>query len=52
VEDEVRRMYRVGIVGREESVRERVYAISVEKRLKNPAVVAISQAARRTLGQA
>jgi len=51
VEDEVRRMYRVGIVGREESVRERVYAISVEKRLKNPAVVAISQAARRTLSQ-
>ena len=42
-------MYGVGIVGREESVRERVYAISVEKRLKNLAVVAISQAARKTL---
>jgi LysR family transcriptional activator of nhaA len=51
VEDEVRRMYGVGIVGREESVRERVYAISVEKRLKNPAVVAISQAARKTLSR-
>jgi LysR family transcriptional activator of nhaA len=49
VEEEVKRMYGVGVVGREESVRERVYAISVEKRLKNPAVVAISQAARRTL---
>lgn len=49
VEDDVKRMYGVGVVGREESVRERVYAISVEKRLKNPAVVAISQAARRTL---
>ena len=51
VEEEVRRMYGVGIVGREESVRERVYAISVEKRLKNPAVVAISQAARKTLSR-
>jgi LysR family transcriptional activator of nhaA len=51
VEDEVQRMYGVSVVGREESVRERVYAISVEKRLKNPAVVAISQAAKRTLSQ-
>lgn len=49
VEDEVRRMYGVGLVGREPSVRERVYAISVEKRLKNRAVVAISEAARQTL---
>jgi LysR family transcriptional activator of nhaA len=49
VEEEVRRMYGVGIVGREESVRESFYAISVEKRLKHPAVVAISQVARRKL---
>jgi len=49
VEDEVRRMYRVGLIGREEGVRERFYAISVEKRLKHPAVVAISKVARRTL---
>ena len=49
VEDDVRQMYDVGIVGREESVRERFYAISIEKRLKHPAVVAISQAARRKL---
>lgn len=49
VEDEVRRMYGVSIVGREDSLRERFYAISVEKRLKHPAVVAISQAARRKL---
>ena len=51
VEEDVQRMYGVSVVGREDSVRERVYAISVEKRLKNPAVVAISQAARRTLQQ-
>jgi LysR family transcriptional activator of nhaA len=30
-------------------VRERFYAISAERRLKNPAVVAISEAARREL---
>jgi LysR family transcriptional activator of nhaA len=49
VEEEIRRMYGVGIVGREESVRESFYAISVERRLKHPAVVAISQVARRKL---
>lgn len=49
VEDDVTRMYGVRVVGRQESVRERFYAISVEKRLKHPAVVAISRAARTTL---
>lgn len=49
VEAEVRRMYGVSVVGREESIRERFYAISVEKRVKHPAVVAITKAARRTL---
>jgi LysR family transcriptional activator of nhaA len=49
VEDEVLRMYDVRIVGREPGIRERFYAISVEKRLKHPAVVAISRAARTRL---
>ena len=49
VADEVRRMYGVGVVGREDSIRERFYAISVEKRLKHPAVVAISKAAKQRL---
>jgi LysR family transcriptional regulator, transcriptional activator of nhaA len=49
VEDEVRKMYGVSVVGRETSIRERFYAISVEKRLKHPAVVAISQAAKQRL---
>lgn len=49
VEDDVRRMYGVSVVGREESIRERFYAISVEKRLKHPAVVAILQAAKQRL---
>ena len=46
VEDDVRRMYDVAVVGRDDTIRERVYTISVEKRLKHPAVVAISEAAR------
>jgi len=49
VEDDVLRMYGVRIVGREPAIRERFYAISVEKRLKHPAVVAISRAARTRL---
>ena len=42
-------MYGVAVVGREERIRERFYAISVEKRLAHPAVVAITQAARAKL---
>ncbi len=37
------------VVGRAEEVRERFYAISVERRIKHPAVVAICQAAREEL---
>ena len=47
VEQEVRRRYGVQIVGRVEDLRHRFYAISVERKLKNPAVVAICEAARR-----
>lgn len=49
IEHEVQRQCGVRIVGRAESVRERYYAISVERRLKNPAVVAISETARASL---
>jgi LysR family transcriptional activator of nhaA len=45
----VRRQYGVQLVGRLETVRERFYAISAERKLKNPAVVAISAAARQKL---
>ncbi|HEX2205965.1 MAG TPA: hypothetical protein VHG91_21800 [Longimicrobium sp.] len=44
--------YRVEVVGRIGDVRERFYAISIERRLKHPAVVAISQAAREELSSA
>ena len=49
IADEVRRQYQVHEVGRPEPVRERFYAISIEKKLKHPAVVAISEAARQKL---
>jgi LysR family transcriptional activator of nhaA len=49
IEDEVIRQYRVKVIGRLESVREQFFAISVERRLKHPAVVAITAAARHDL---
>jgi LysR family transcriptional activator of nhaA len=49
VEREVAAQYGVQVLGRTEEVRERFYAISVERRLKHPAVVAISDAARHRL---
>lgn len=49
VEKEVQRKYGVGVVGRMETLRERFYAISVERKLKHPAVVAITHAAREKL---
>jgi LysR family transcriptional activator of nhaA len=48
LESEVCRQYGVKVVGRIEQVRERFYAISVERKLKHPAVIAISDAAKRT----
>jgi LysR family transcriptional activator of nhaA len=46
---EVRRQYGVRRIGTLEGVKERFYAISAERRLQNPAVVAISEAARASL---
>ena len=46
---EVMRQYRVRRVGSLDGVRERFYAISAERRLKNPAVVALFEAARTDL---
>ena len=47
IEKEVRRQYGVRVVGRLASVRERFYAISVEKKVKHPAVLAIADEARQ-----
>ncbi len=49
IEKEVCRQYSVKVVGRIDAVRERYYAISVERRLKHPAVVAICESARTKL---
>jgi LysR family transcriptional activator of nhaA len=46
IADEIRRQHQVGLVGRTEQVRERFYAISVERKLRHPAVTAIVEAAR------
>ena len=49
VEREVRRQYGVGVVHRVDTIRERFYAISAERRIRNPLVQAISSAAQREL---
>lgn len=46
---EVSRQYEVEELERAEDLRERFYAISVERKLKHPAVVAVVEAARRQL---
>jgi LysR family transcriptional activator of nhaA len=46
IEREVVRSHRVAVVGRTSIVRERYYAISVERRLKHTGVAAITNAAR------
>ncbi len=43
---EVERQYQVKCLGQAEGVRERIYALTLERRLRHPAVVAISESAR------
>jgi LysR family transcriptional regulator, transcriptional activator of nhaA len=49
IETEVQQQYGVEVIGRLDEVRERFYAIAVERKLKHPAIVALSEAARQTL---
>jgi LysR family transcriptional activator of nhaA len=49
IEKEIRRQYGVRPLGKLEGVHEQFYAISVERKLKNPAVVAISASAHAKL---
>ncbi|MCG8584935.1 MAG: transcriptional activator NhaR [Pirellulales bacterium] len=49
IEHEICRQYNVRVIGRLDEVREQYFAISVERKLKHPAVVAISEAARQEL---
>jgi LysR family transcriptional regulator, transcriptional activator of nhaA len=46
IEAEVQRQYRVRLIGRAPTIRERFYAISIERKIKHPAVRMISQAAQ------
>jgi LysR family transcriptional activator of nhaA len=47
IETEVRQRYKAQLVGRAPELRQRFYAISVERKLRNPAVVAICEVARK-----
>jgi LysR family transcriptional activator of nhaA len=49
IESEVQRQYGVDILGRVESIRERFYALTVNRRLRHPAAVAMSEAAQQAL---
>ncbi|MEK8090816.1 transcriptional activator NhaR [Thermithiobacillus plumbiphilus] len=49
IEADLLRTGELAVIGRSERVRERFYAISAERRLRHPAVVAVSQAARAAL---
>lgn len=49
IADEIQRQYRVRPIGRLEGLRERFYAISVDRKLKHAAVIAISEEARQKL---
>ncbi|MBH0185470.1 MAG: hypothetical protein HP477_08665 [Nitrospira sp.] len=46
---EICRQYRVQVVGQLDSLKQHFYAITVQRRLTHPAVLAIVQAARRDL---
>lgn len=49
IEREVCRNYGAALVGRLPEIRERFYALTVQRRIRHPAVVAVSKEARRTL---
>ena len=49
VERDVRRQFGVQRVGRIPEIKERFYAITVERKLRHPAVVAICAAARESM---
>lgn len=49
IEAEVLKRYRLRVIGRVGTLRQRFYAISAERRLSHPAVVAIADAARKVI---
>jgi LysR family transcriptional activator of nhaA len=49
IADEVKRQYGVEVIGQTDAVSESFYAISVERKVKHPGIVAITEGARREL---
>jgi LysR family transcriptional activator of nhaA len=49
IERQIRQQYKVSVVGQAEDLQEHFYAITVERRLKHPAVLAISEGAKQRL---
>ncbi|MGF6329790.1 LysR family transcriptional activator of nhaA [Pseudomonas sp. BS3782 TE3695] len=49
IADEVKRQCDVELIGQTDAVRESFYAISVERKVKHPGIVAITEGARRAL---
>jgi len=46
---ELRKRYALQLVGRAKDIRQRFYAISVERKIKHPAVAAICEVARKKI---
>lgn len=49
IEKEVKKQYEVDVIGRAPTIKERFYLITVSRKIKNPAVIAISEAAKSVL---
>ena len=49
IEEEICRMYRMAVIGRSDSITERFYAISPERRLKHEGVIYVTETARSEL---
>jgi LysR family transcriptional regulator, transcriptional activator of nhaA len=49
IEKETKEQYNLRLLGRTDAIRERFYAITAERRIKNPAVVAIANEARKKI---
>jgi LysR family transcriptional activator of nhaA len=49
IEEETRQRYKVQLVGRASELRQRFYAISIERKIRHPAVVAICEVARKEI---
>ena len=49
INDIVTRQYNVQLAGDTEEIKEQFYAISIQRKLTHPAVLAISRAAQQTL---